>query len=69
LYNWKLGTIDREINQMAIYPNPAQNTIHLHHVATNGVLTVYNAMGQVVKRIESVSSSTIDVANLNPGFM
>jgi hypothetical protein len=24
LYNWKLGTIDREINQMAIYPNPAQ---------------------------------------------
>lgn len=68
LYNWKLGTIDRAINQMAIYPNPAQNTIHLHHVATNGVLTVYNAMGQVVKRIESVSSSTIDVANLNPGF-
>ncbi len=68
LYNWKLGTIGREVDQIAFYPNPVQNTIYLQHVATGGVLSVYNTMGQVVKRVESVSTTTIDVANLNPGL-
>ena len=48
-----------------LYPNPAQDVLHVSHYEASQEYLILNAQGQIVKR--SSSSSQIDIAHLSPG--
>lgn len=55
-------------NKTGVYPNPANDILHINTHTASGVLSVANAMGQVLLSSYVISqNSTLDVSKLPPG--
>ncbi len=60
-----LGVNDEAVNnKLAVYPNPAKNTVSING---NGELTITNIYGAVMKRMNITKTATINVEGLVPG--
>ena len=59
---------ENEMKTVAMFPNPAQNTIELTSL-TSGVneVQIINSVGQVVKEFTFELNTTVDIENLNAG--
>lgn len=56
-------------DKLRIYPNPAQNVIHIEGLSENFTsLEILNQSGQVVSRNYDENQTDIDVSKLNPGL-
>ncbi len=61
-------------DQVLVYPNPALDVVHIAlggFTSTNGIITISNSMGQVVKQIDVTNPTeiqTIHVADLSKGL-
>ncbi len=63
-----LSTESNLLNNVKIYPNPAQNEIQISNV--NGVsseLRIFNILGKQVLFKSEIADKTIDISSLNPG--
>lgn len=71
-YDATTGVEEAAINNITIYPNPAQNTLNINLGKTNANTTiqVLNALGQTVKSIShnNAQQVTIDIADLPNGL-
>ena len=66
-----LATTPVDETTFMIYPNPAQNEIHvqLGAMSSNKMVTVYNTLGQVqLRKIISAATSRVDVQSLSSGL-
>ena len=56
-------------NEITVYPNPAQNTLHINGISDLELLIISDLSGAVVKRYNSMDSfAQINVGNLKPGL-
>ncbi|MDB4516778.1 T9SS type A sorting domain-containing protein [Crocinitomicaceae bacterium] len=62
-----LSLDDIDSDQLTIYPNPADNEIHIGN-ATEGVVTIFNAQGQMVLNKNLEGASSLDISELPSGF-
>lgn len=63
----QIGVDENELNDIRIYPNPANNLVNIDNAA-NSTVSIYNLLGEVVKSVRTTSNNTIiDVANLASG--
>jgi len=53
-----------------LYPNPVQDFINLKSINSIKNITIYNEVGQVVKKVENINSrnTNINIKNLKKGF-
>ena len=62
------GVVEFE-NQMNIYPNPAQNILHVANIAEPSVITIHNIEGKlVVQREVNTNKITFNLNNFNAGL-
>ncbi len=65
---WIVEDIDKlERKNLSVYPNPAQDFIHLD-IAQADELIISDMTGKVVHSIENASTNRINVSTLNPGM-
>ncbi len=57
-----------ENNNLSIYPNPAQNFVHIGAQQELSWIEIYNQAGQLINRIEKPQSSIIEVNGFLPGI-
>lgn len=67
LLNWPLGVKKDIIENISIYPNPAQTEIFIKNLNPGGALTIHNVLGQVVRRISRLESLRVPVSDLPSG--
>jgi hypothetical protein len=62
-----IGVDENDLNDIRIYPNPANNLVNIDNAANSSV-SIYNLLGEVVKSVRTTSNNTsIDVSNLAAG--
>ncbi|MBU2940788.1 T9SS type A sorting domain-containing protein [Lacinutrix sp. C3R15] len=66
--NPTLSTIDFNLGEVNLYPNPANNSITISGLQNKENYTIYNTLGQEVKKGIALNNSKIDVQNLNNGL-
>jgi len=67
LLNWPLGVKKDMVENISIYPNPAQTEIFIKNLNPGGALTIHNVLGQVVRRISRLESLRVPVSDLPSG--
>ncbi len=55
-------------NELRIYPNPAQNIVHLSAKNNIGVVTLYSVLGEVIIKKDIQTEGNLDVSNISPGI-
>lgn len=55
------------VESLEIFPNPASDMIVVENLEKSSILTIYAISGQIIRQ-ETLSSTTIDVSNLNKGL-
>ena len=63
-----LSTLDFELIDISLYPNPASNFITISGLQTEENYTIYNTLGQEVKNGSVTNNAKIDIQNLNTGL-
>lgn len=59
---------ENEIKSLVVYPNPAKETITVQSNSQNGVATLHNPLGQLLKTVEITSNeTTFDISELSKG--
>ena len=64
-----LGLSNSEVNELSIYPNPTQNTLHMKgNFAEPLKVSVSDTVGKVLMTTTITSEGTLDVSNLSSGM-
>lgn len=58
---------DATSNRVQLYPNPTSDYIYLKNVQEEALLTIRNAIGQIVNKITIDRNQQVDVSQLKPG--
>jgi hypothetical protein len=58
---------DFENGQVVLYPNPAQNVIHIKNLLGNKTIRIFDINGRLVHQTKT-ASNTLSIAALNQGF-
>ncbi|WP_452225995.1 T9SS type A sorting domain-containing protein [Lacinutrix cladophorae] len=66
--NPTLSTIDFDLANISLYPNPAKNVITINGLHTEENYTIYNTLGQEVKKGSVTNNTKMDIQNLNIGL-
>ena len=61
------GFADSDVPQLRVYPNPVQNILHFES-NINGIFSVVDVTGRVVKKDQLPPNQTIDVSDLREGI-
>ncbi|MBQ8956937.1 MAG: choice-of-anchor J domain-containing protein [Bacteroidales bacterium] len=62
------GIEEEEMNPMAVYPNPAKETIRLVGIEANSTVQIYNSLGELVKTVSTGPDQEIGVRDLASGL-
>jgi len=68
LYNWPLKTEKVLQRHLSLYPNPAQNEFRLIDMEPGGALSVRDAFGLEVIKIDKLKDNTVSIRDLPSGF-
>jgi hypothetical protein len=65
-----LSIQDEHLNNVSIYPNPANDFIKIISIKNIKEITIYNVAGQKIKTflVNNLNTNTINTTNLNSGF-
>jgi len=65
-----LSIQDEHLNNVSIYPNPANDFIKIKSIKNIKEITIYNVAGQKIKTflVKNSNTNTINTTNLNSGF-
>jgi hypothetical protein len=63
-----LSSSDFDVANVTLYPNPASNFIAIQGIHTEENYTIYNTLGQEVKKGSVTNNAKIDIQNLNIGL-
>jgi hypothetical protein len=55
-------------SEIKLFPNPGTDYINFKGGGTNGIITITNSSGVVVKQRQSVLNNSIDISDLKPGL-
>jgi hypothetical protein len=58
---------DFDNGQVVLYPNPAQNIIHIKNLSGNKTIRIFDINGRLVHQTKT-ASNTLSIAGLNQGF-
>lgn len=58
---------DRTLNQVEVYPNPADKVINFRNLDNAAVITIFDAQGKTLVKTE-ISTSTLDISSLPKGI-
>ncbi|MCG9793799.1 endonuclease [Flavobacterium algicola] len=67
-YTEDLGTNDLEKNTFSIYPNPVDDYLYIENSNNPFSVSIFNSLGQTVKKRTSTDGSTMVVSDLNKGI-
>ena len=54
--------------QLAIFPNPANNVLNITNLADNQEVTIYSISGSMMKKVVVSGNAAIDISELRPGM-
>lgn len=68
IYDDGLGTQETTLQQVALFPNPAENFVTINTENEITQVEIYNILGQTVKVVQGNSNKmTVDISSLNSG--
>ena len=59
---------ENEVNSVSLYPNPANNKLHVKGLEDQHKILIYNAFGILVKTASLNGDGEIDIESLSAGF-
>jgi hypothetical protein len=64
------GLYDNEIPNLALYPNPTSDILHLNGLQNQSLIAIYDVTGKMVLQVEvdKNSNNSINTTSLAPGF-
>jgi len=62
----EIGIEEEALQQLTIYPNPANNIVYLPGVSDLGVVSIYDLSGSCIKTLQA--ATFIDISDLNKGI-
>jgi len=63
-----VGISDNEVNDLAVYPNPATDYIRIDGIEANSEVQVFNALGELVKTARVNADNEVGVGELASGL-
>jgi uncharacterized repeat protein (TIGR02543 family) len=63
-----VGVDENEQANIMVYPNPAKESIHILGIEANSEVTIYNALGELVKVTNANAGEEIGIKELAPGL-
>lgn len=63
-----ISTASAKARFFSIYPNPATERLNIEHLASFSSLAIFSYDGRIVKTIEDINKSSIDIADLSTGL-
>ncbi|MFL9835858.1 T9SS type A sorting domain-containing protein [Flavobacterium sp. ST-75] len=68
----KLGTTeldikDNTLKEISLYPNPSSDYLYITNLENSSKLSIYNTIGQEVKKVSIISNEGIPIQSLNSG--
>ncbi|MBQ6082838.1 MAG: T9SS type A sorting domain-containing protein [Bacteroidales bacterium] len=62
------NTNEIENQQLAIYPNPANDVLNINNLSENQLVIIYSINGEIIKEINVLGNAQINIGDLNPGM-
>ena len=63
-----LGLIESQLNQVSIYPNPANSTVHIKNLPDSAGISIYDIRGKMLSTQNASKQTSIKTEHLATGF-